>query len=291
MAIATTVHGMRILSRKAADTASRLKNATVFSGVLSHDSTVRSRPNSYIPRLLSPRSKVVRHMDYGNLISGSAGYMKEALWGEWGRWLVLVILSLIQTFTLFLIPLANGYIVRVLAGRRPAPDVNEWGRLFLDGWKLNIITLIYLIPVILVLAVFGGIAAISAIAARGLDNPDVWASAVTAAVTGIVIAAIVWVIISFISLVAIVRFAHTGSFFQAFNLGAIARHIGRIGWGSWIVVVIILALISLVYTVVTGLIISVPVAGWIINLFIGVAFGIFRARYLAAAYESVPAPG
>jgi hypothetical protein len=35
---------------------------------------------------------------------------------------------------------------------------------------------------------------------------------------------------------------------------------------------------------------SVPVAGWIVNLFIGVAFGIFYARYLAAAYESVPAP-
>jgi len=230
-------------------------------------------------------------MDYGNLISRSLDYTKEALWGEWRRWLVLVILSLIQTFTLFLIPLASGYIVRVLSGRRPAPDVNEWGRLFVDGWKLNIITLIYLIPVILVLAVFGGVAAISAIAARGLDNPDVWASAVAAAVTGIVIAAVVWVIISFISMFAIVRFAHTGSFLQAFSFGAIFSHIGRIGWGSWIVAVIILALIGLVYAVVTGLIISVPVAGWIVNLFLGVAYGIFHARYLVEAYESTPAPG
>ena len=230
-------------------------------------------------------------MDYGNLISRSLDYTKEALWGEWGRWLILVILSLIQTFTLFLIPLASGYIVRVLSGRRPAPDVNQWGRLFVDGWKLNIITLIYLIPVILVLAVFGGVAAISAIAARGLDNPDVWASAVAAAVTGIVIAAVVWVIISFISMFAIVRFAHTGSFLQAFSFGAIFSHIGRIGWGSWIVAVIILALIGLVYAVVTGLIISVPVAGWIVNLFLGVAYGIFHARYLVEAYESVPVPG
>ena len=230
-------------------------------------------------------------MDYGNLISRSLDYTKEALWGEWGRWLILVILSLIQTFTLFLIPLASGYIVRVLSGRRPAPDVNQWGRLFVDGWKLNIITLIYLIPVILVLAVFGGVAAISAIAARGLDNPDVWASAVAAAVTGIVIAAVVWVIISFISMFAIVRFAHTGSFLQAFSFGAIFSHIGRIGWGSWIVAVIILALIGLVYAVVTGLIISIPIVGWIVNLFLGVAYGIFHARYLVEAYESVPVPG
>ncbi len=61
-----------------------------------------------------------------------------------GRWLLLVLLSLVQTFTLFLVPLYNGYIVRVLAGRRPAPEVDDWGgRLFLDGWKLNIINLIY----------------------------------------------------------------------------------------------------------------------------------------------------
>jgi hypothetical protein len=229
-------------------------------------------------------------MDYGNLISRSFRYTKEALWGEWGRWVLLVILSLIQTFTLFLIPLASGYIVRVLSGQRPAPDVNQWGRLFVDGWKLNIITLIYLIPVILILAVFGGIAAVSAIAARGLDNPDVWASAVAVAFTGILIAAVVWVIISFIAMFAIVRFAHTGSFFQAFSFGAIARHIGRIGWGAWIVAVIVLVLIGLVYAVVTGLITSIPILGWIINLFLGVAYGIFHARYLVEAYESAPAP-
>ena len=230
-------------------------------------------------------------MDYGSIISRSLRYTKDALWGEWWRWVLLVILSLIQTFTLFLVPLYSGYLVRVLSGRRPAPDVNQWGRLFVDGWKLNIITLIYLIPVILVLAVFGGIAAISAIAAKGLDNPDVWASAVAAAVTGIVIASILWIIISFISMLAVVRFAHTGRFFQAFSFRAIFSHIGRIGWGAWILVVIILALIGLVYAVVTGLITSIPILGWIINLFLGVAYGIFHARYLVEAYESVPAPG
>ncbi|MDV2481979.1 DUF4013 domain-containing protein [Methanoculleus sp. Wushi-C6] len=229
-------------------------------------------------------------MNYGSLISGSAGYMKDALLGKWGRWLLLVLLSLVQTFTLYLVPLFSGYTVRVLAGERPAPDVKGWGRLFLDGWKRNIITLIYLIPVILVLAVFGGVAFVSSIAARGLDNPDVWASAAAAAAFGLLAAGVVWVIISFISLFAVVRFAHTGSLLQAFNIVAIARHIGRIGWGSWIVAVLILVLIRLVYMVATALIMSVPVAGWIVNLFLGVAFGIFYARYLAAAYESVPAP-
>ncbi|MDD3858073.1 MAG: DUF4013 domain-containing protein [Methanoculleus sp.] len=229
-------------------------------------------------------------MDYARLLSGSLGYAKDALIGEWGRWVILVLLSLVQTFTLFLLPFYNGYIVRVLAGRTPAPEVDDWSSLFIDGWKLNIINLIYLLPVIVVLAVFGGIAAISAIAARGAGNPDVWASAVAAAVTGIAVAALVWLVISFFSLIAVVRFAHTGSLLQAFNIGAILSQISRIGWGAWILAVVILILIGLAYTAATALITSLPVLGWIVNLFLGVVYSIFRARYLAAAYESVPAP-
>ncbi|MCK8519830.1 DUF4013 domain-containing protein [Methanoculleus sp. 7T] len=229
-------------------------------------------------------------MDYGSLISGSFRYTKDALWGKWGRWIILIVLSLIQVFTLFLIPLYNGYIVRVLAGRRPAPDIYDWGRLFIDGWKWNVISLIYMIPAILVLAYFGGLAAISAVAAQGATDPEAWAPAVAAAVSGILLAALVAILISFVALFAVVRFAHTGRFGEAFNFGAIFAHIGRIGWGSWILAVIILILIGVVYGVVVGLIGSIPILGWIINLFLGVAFGIFHARYLAGAYESAPAP-
>ncbi|KAF5036365.1 hypothetical protein DSECCO2_575850 [anaerobic digester metagenome] len=230
-------------------------------------------------------------MDYGNLISRSFEYAKGALWGEWARWVILVVLSLIQVFTLFLIPFYNGYLVRVLSGRRPAPDVDDWARLFVDGWKWNIITLIYLIPTILVLIFFGVITVISAIAARGVDNPDVWAPAIAAALSGILLAAIVSLIVSFVSLFALVRFAHTGSFFQAFNFGAIFSHIGRVGWGAWVVAVIILALIGLAYSILVSLLTNIPVLGWIIGLFVGVAYGIFHARYLAAIYESTPEPG
>lgn len=229
-------------------------------------------------------------MDYARLLSGALRYAKDALVGEWGRWVLLVLLSLVQTFTLFLLPFYNGYIVRVLSGRTPPPEVDDWGRLFLDGWKLNIINFIYLLPVIVVLAVFGGIAVISAVAARGLDNPDVWASAVAAAVTGIALAALVRAVISFVSLLAVVRFAHTGSLLQAFNIVAIVSQIGRIGWGAWIAAVVIILLIGLAYTAATALIATLPVLGWVVNLFLGVVYGIFRARYLAAAYESVPAP-
>jgi len=195
---------------------------------------------------------------------------QQQFWGRWGRWVILVVLPLIQVFTLFLVPLYNGYIVRVLAGQRPAPDVDQWGRLFVDGWKWNIINLIYMIPVLLILAYFGGLAVLSAIGVQGAADPEAWAPAVAAALSGILLAMLVAILISFVSLFAVVRFAHTG----------------RIGWGSWILAVIILILIGLVYSILVGVLGYIPVLGWIIGLFLGVAFGIFHARYLAGVYES-----
>ena len=225
-------------------------------------------------------------MDYGSIISGSFEYTKEALWGRWGRWVILIALSLIQIFTLFLVPLYGGYIVRVLSGRRPAPDVEEWGRLFVDGWKWNVINLIYMIPTILILAFSGGFAVFSAIGMRGETDPAAWAPVVAAALSGLLLAALVAVLISFVSLFAVVRFAHTGRFTEAFRFGAIFAQIGRIGWGAWIIAVIILILIGIVYSILAGILANIPFIGWLIGLFVGVAFGIFHARYLAEAYES-----
>ncbi|MGB4051400.1 MAG: DUF4013 domain-containing protein [Methanoculleus sp.] len=226
-------------------------------------------------------------MDYGAIVSGAFGYTKETLWGRWGRWIILVILSLIQIFTLFLVPLYSGYIVRVLSGRRPAPDVEGWGRLFVDGWKWNIINLIYAIPTILVLIYFGGLAALSAIGAQGATDSAAWIPVLAAVLLGLLLAGLVAVLISFVSLFAVVRFAQTGKFVEAFRLGTIFAQIGKIGWGAWILAVIILIVIGLVYSFVVGLLANIPILGWIISLFLGVAYGVFHARYLAEVYESV----
>jgi hypothetical protein len=226
-------------------------------------------------------------MDYGSLISGSFEYTKDALWGKWGRWILLVVLSLIQVFTLFLIPLYNGYIVRVLSGRRPAPDIDEWGRLFVDGWKWNIINLIYMIPVLLILAYFGGLAVLSAIGVQGATDPAAWAPAVAAALSGILLAVLVAILISFVSLFAVVRFAHTGRFGEAFNFGEIFAHIGRIGWLNVFVALVVL---TVVVAVVEFALILVPIIGVIILLLLMPAFIIFTYRYITLIYESAPAP-
>lgn len=226
-------------------------------------------------------------MDYGTVISRSFEYTKDALVGKWMHWIILAVLLLIQTVTVCLVPLLSGYVVRVLSGKTPAPEVNDWGRLFVDGWKMNIITLVYMLPAILVFLVLGGL---SIIAGMGTGDPSGAVTALLGALAGGFLALVVAIIMSLIALFAILRFAHTESLGEAFNFSAILGHIGKLGWVTWIVAVVILIVVAAVYFFVLGLLAWIPFLGWIIALFLNAAFAIFYARYLAQVYEDVPAP-
>jgi hypothetical protein len=230
-------------------------------------------------------------MDYGTVISRSFEYTKDALVGKWMQWVILAVLSLIQAVTLSLIPLLNGYIVRVLAGKTPAPEVDDWVGLFVDGWKLNIITLVYMLPAIIVFLIFGGLGAIGMFASGAADgDPTAMGAAVLSLIGGFLLAGIIAIILAFIALLAILRFAHTGSLGEAFHFSAILEHIGRLGWGTWIIAVIVLLIVAVIYGFVVGIISTIPILGGIIAAFLNVAFALFYARYLALAYEEAPAP-
>ncbi|MFA7563117.1 MAG: DUF4013 domain-containing protein [Methanoculleus sp.] len=225
-------------------------------------------------------------MDYGSVISNSFEYTKEALVGKWMQWIILAVLALVQMLTVSLIPLLSGYIVRVLAGKTPAPEVDGWGKLFVDGWKLNIIMLVYMIPAILVFLVLGGL---SALAGIGMGDEAGVGAAILGALAGAFLALIVAVILAFVALFAALRFAHTDSIGEAFNFGAIFAQIGALGWGTWIIAVIVLLIVAAVYVFVIGILSAIPLLGWLIALFLNAAFAIFYARYLAQVYEKAPA--
>lgn len=225
-------------------------------------------------------------MDYGRVISNSFEYTKEALIGKWMQWIILAVLALVQTFTVSLIPLLSGYVVRVLAGQTPAPEIDGWGKLFIDGWKMNIIVLVYMIPAILVFLVLGGI---SALAEIGMGDEAGAGAAILGALAGTFLAFLVAIVMAFIALFAILRFAHTDSVGEAFNFSAIFAQIGGLGWGTWIIAVIVLLVIAVVYVFVVGILSMIPILGWLIALFLNAAFALFYARYLAQVYEEAPA--
>jgi len=221
-------------------------------------------------------------MDYGSVISNSFEYTRDALVGKWMQWIILAVLALVQTITFLLIPLLCGYVVRVLAGNAPAPEVNEWGRLFVDGWKMNIIALVYMIPIFVIIAFLMFLTIVV-----GDGNPTL---ALGLLGIGLLLMFIVAIIMAFILPFALVRFAHTDSVNEAFNISAILSHIGQLGWGTWIIAVIVLIVVAFVYGFVVGIIGMIPLLGFIITLFLNVAFAVFYGRYLALVYEDTPAP-
>jgi len=212
-------------------------------------------------------------MDYGKMLSDSFSYTKDAVWGKWVRWILLVISTII-------FPLIIGYMVRIYSGAKPAPDVGNWVKTFIDGLKLIIIGIIYSIPVFIVGLIFGVPAAMAGDPAIVIGTLGI----------GLLVMIIIAILVSLISMIGIIRFARKNSMGQAFAFGAILEHIGKIGWGSYILALIILWVVALIFGLIVGVLAIVPFIGWLILLFLYPAWIIFVARYVTLIYESAPEP-
>jgi hypothetical protein len=79
-----------------------------------------------------------------------------------------------------------------------------------------------------------------------------------------------------------VRFARTGSMGQAFAFGEITNTIGKIGWGSYLIALIVLFIVIFIIYAVLGLI---PVIGGIINLIIAPYIVMMTSRYYSLIYD------
>jgi len=223
-------------------------------------------------------------MDLSAMVGDAFEYTKEALWEKWVRWILLLVSCII-------FPLIMGYILEIMRGKKPAPELKNWGKLFIDGLKMFVIEIIYAIPVILVILVFGGLALFGALASA--PSPDYYSMHPERLMpflgtffVGLLFAVILAIIISLISIIGIIRFARTDSMGEAFNFGAILAHIGKIGWISYVVSLIIVFVVILVVTVIISLI---PFIGGFLNFIIMPAYSIFIYRYLTLIYDSVPA--
>jgi len=215
-------------------------------------------------------------MEIGTMLRDAFEYMKEALVDKWMRWLILLIGTII-------FPIILGYTLRIYRGERTPPDPQDWVAVFIDGIKLFIIELIWAIPVIIVGVIFFG----GAVALMASGSNAGAAAGVGTMLIGIPILLVVILLVAIFATMGAVRFARTDSFGEAFNVSAILTHIGRIGWGSYILALIVLMIVLSAISFVLGLI---PILGWLISILIGPGISIFAARYITLLYDSAPTP-
>jgi Protein of unknown function (DUF4013) len=226
-------------------------------------------------------------MEYGNLLSDSINYAIDAVWKKWARWVLLLVSTII-------FPLLYGYVMEIYRGTRPAPELQQWGRLFIDGLKYLAAWIIYMLPVLAVILIFGGWAFVTAMeqsAAYGgpeilVLNPDLLMPIIEGFLIGLVIAIVLAIIISVIAIIGIIRMARKDRFGEAFNFGEIFTTIRQIGWGSYILALIVLAIVLVIFSVIMILIMAIPYVGIIIYFFLLPPLAIFQSRYLTQVYES-----
>ena len=168
-------------------------------------------------------------LSIGENVSASFLFAKNGLVGHWVRLILLIIISAIPIVNF----IAIGYIVKIYRGGKIAPELEGYGRMFIDGVLLVIIGIIYaIIPIILICAGF-------------------FLGALEASATGVIIALIgiiVAIIFSLFALLGCVRFAKNEDLEEAFNFQAILEKINDIGWVhyilSYIAIMVIITLIS-----------------------------------------------
>jgi hypothetical protein len=218
-------------------------------------------------------------MDYGAMIGESFEYAKEAVVGKWNKWVMLIIATILLG-----IPLA-GYSLKVLRGEKPAPEVADWGTLFIDGIKYIIIVIIYMIPAMIVLFLAGGAAVLGAMS----GDPTAAMGAIGAMMIGLLVFAIIILITAIIALIGIVRFARTGSIGEAFNFSAILATIGKIGWVPYIIALIVMVVVQIIIGIVVTIIMMIPILGFIIYLCLISPIALFHTRYICQLYDSAGA--
>jgi hypothetical protein len=234
-------------------------------------------------------------MDYGSMLSDSFQYAKDCVWGNARRWFLLLV-------SLIIFPFILGYCVRIYRGERPAPELEQWGNLFIDGLKLFVIELIYAAPVILLILI-SFLPFFSTIVSTGVLSQDFTAmtdiqadqflsshpeilSALGTMVILIIIAIVLAIIIGIFSFIGTVRFARTGSIAEAFNFTEIFATIRRIGWIKYLLALIVIGVIGLVYGFVMDLVRMIPVIGVVLWFILYPPLIIFVSRYAALVYDA-----
>jgi hypothetical protein len=223
-------------------------------------------------------------MDIGTALHESFSFATDAVWEKWTRWIILTIMSVI-------FPLILGYTMEIYRGTVPAPEPENWGKLFVDGLKLLAAAIIYAIPVIIIIvaAFIPVMITIIGSISSGTEftfNPEELVPLLVPVLGGLILAVVVGIIITLISAIGIIRMARTETFLEAFNFSAIFETIRSIGWGTYILALIVLWIVVFVISIVFGMIGSIPYVGWLIGLFLGVPLTILEARYMNLVYDA-----
>jgi hypothetical protein len=204
----------------------------------------------------------------------------------WAPIIALVVIGILLGF------FASGYVIRVYRGTKPAPDFENWGDLFLDGFRMFIVTFLWMLPVIVVIVAVAAIAA--AVFVSSMSGSSAGILLIVLGLIALLVAVIVAVIVILFATMGVIRFARTGSIREGIRFSKIREHIAMIGWGKYIIALVVLFVVNIIFMLIILIPSLIPVVGNIVSLIVSPLIMVFTARYYTLVYDlagEAPASG
>jgi len=222
-------------------------------------------------------------LDLGQNLGKSFGYARK-LFSDLGRYIILLILDIIPIVNLIVL----GYMGRVIQTTpttEDPPKLERYGDLFIDGLKIVVATIIYMIIPLIIFAIGAG-SLIGGLVGMGMSGGLGGFALTGFGALLILVGFIVAIIVAVFSVIGIAHMLKTNNFGKAFAFGEIRAIIGRIGWGTYIVWIILIVIIAVLWGgIVGGLNVVVPFLGTIIGAILGPAVAVFYGRSIGLIYN------
>lgn len=226
-------------------------------------------------------------MDIGYLTSDAAKYASKS----WKNILILGILFLIG-FLIVPAFLSTGYLFRVLkwsvADVDELPDFDMWGEMFVDGFKVFIVELVYfIIPfAIIFIGMWTSIGSLMALEdAGGMVDP----TAILSLMGGLIFLGLALAVVfgAFFTIALANMAYYDGELMAAFRFREILDNISKIGWVDFIVWYVVMIIIGSGMMFVASIIGLIPILGWaLIMLILYPYLNVLYARALGLLFLS-----
>lgn len=211
--------------------------------------------------------------------------------------IILFVSIIFSVFCIFLVPLFQGYLYRIIKNSDSIPDWNNKLGLFFSGWRVNALLLYYIIPVIVISVIFLIIYAhlfANIIASTSIMQIEF--ELIVAGVVTFIYLTLEFLTFIFVALFAAVGFVNLGrcsSLKDSLGFGKMKSIIDNIGWYQYILSLVILSIlfltVSFVFVAVGQLVAENVVAlgcVFAVYLFVMIPFGTFFVKYLSEIYAT-----
>ena len=237
-------------------------------------------------------------MDLGENLNNSFEYTKK-MTKEGGKWIILAILNIIPIVNL----ISLGYYAKAVRESPQSewpPNLEDYGAMLIQGVKIIIVGFIYMI----IPTIIFSLGASTLLGAGMLSWSWIWGAGqnqyrwisfpVMGGLFGLltVLGIVVAFLIAIIATVGIVHMIKHDRIEKAFAFNEIITIIGEIGWGKYVLWLIVIFIISAIFSSIG----RIPIIGALIVFGIAPLFFVFIARSVALIYndskmgEKVPQP-